>query len=409
MCDDSASETQKRQATVGTNVLSDERGQTAIHYAVMKRDCVTLKSLLEKGEKTAGGTPLIDVQRSDGATALLLAARLRDFEMMRLLLRSYANPKITAHGWRWDAKAEAPCDNGSRELRRVQAASPLMVAVMTALDGATGPPSERNSFLAITEDPIIRALLFCGGNTTDLGDGMAEAKEDLGEVALLAMKREEMVAMTGEDGAGGNVQALATHMRNLLGFDPIQRRGGLPALAAEIDGSTEAQEARLAVINGMVAARHAGVEATAVDPERAVLAEMLHQLGTAGGAATVLSRLSDVTDSLADGQPLGAYIGIARFLTQSHASTTVATVGEQAKDAMTKLCVCHASELGVAALTSNLRLTRTIAAKKTRPAIQAAVREELLALESVVMRRSASTTAGPSSRGADEEEGCLVS
>ena len=80
----------------------------------------------------------VDEQRADGATALLLAVRTQRLDVVRTLLRFHADPTIGAHGWRWDVRGEMTCRKTRLEqanLRKLQFASPLMVAVMTPMAG----------------------------------------------------------------------------------------------------------------------------------------------------------------------------------------------------------------------------------------------------------------------------------
>ena len=321
---------------------------------------------------TSDGTPFVDLQRADGATALLLAARMRHFEMVRTLLRFHADPTITADGWRWDPKHEPSrnlLEHDGSQLRQVARASPLMVALMSALDAGS---------MALLDDRIVRALLFCGGNKAALLN--AEAEEDVGTMATAAMTTAELAGF--EDGS------ICKHMRTLLGFNPLERAGSARASWMG-SGDGLGPDASLAALGESVQARHPNMPADrAAEAHTVTLAEYLHKMGTAGGPEDFLSRLQEqgVTESMADeGSKLGAMRSLALFLTQTHASTPLGRVRKQAESHVSKLCASCSDELGIGiGLFGVMGLTMKLIDLTTRSAIIEAVKEQLRTLESAL-------------------------
>ena len=83
------------------NNLQAASGSTSLHARVLAGDVAGARALLDSHTSSCDMRKLVDTPRGDGATALLLATALADWEMVRLLLRAKANPTIAAAGWTW--------------------------------------------------------------------------------------------------------------------------------------------------------------------------------------------------------------------------------------------------------------------------------------------------------------------
>ena len=193
-----------------------------------------IKSLLAKEFTDVNAT-----RPSDGATALLIAARKLDFGAVKLLLQAGADPTICARGWRWEMPggyevgrfmAEIAGESvtyGRRNLAalaRVPYASPLMVAAMTAHERCAENPS------SLRGNAVLRALIFVGGLNAKLslsdGPSGTSSSEYKAEHAQEALECLSSVALTVEEAdAMDNDGEIESLMMRLLGFIPMDRAG----------------------------------------------------------------------------------------------------------------------------------------------------------------------------------------
>lgn len=189
-----------------------------------------LRSLLAKEWTDVNAT-----RPSDGATALLVAARKLDFESVKLLLQAGADPTVCARGWRWEMPggyeagrfmaeiAGESATNGRRNLAalaRVPYASPLMVAAMTAHERHAENPS------ALRGNAVLRALIFAGGLNAKLSLSESAPSQYKAEHAQEALECLSTVALTVEEAdAFDNDGEIDSLMMRLLGYIPMDRAG----------------------------------------------------------------------------------------------------------------------------------------------------------------------------------------
>ena len=273
------------------NHLSVHEGgsQPELHQAVLSGDVDRVKALISSGDFRVGDFLLVNEQRRDGATPLLLAVQTQRFDICVELLRTEADPSIAANGWRWECSAVS-----SPALRLQTCATPLMVAVMTTIKTGTH----------VRDDPIIRALIYCGGLAG--ANLSADADDELQRLALPALSLED------------------DPIEEWLGFDPIRivkiRSDDAAAIAA-------------------AAARHPSRH-DKIEPYLAVLANLLYKLST-----DPLGLIEDYR--LRQGQyldlssPFGVAIAlshqVAYFLTADHQGTDLQVLRTQAAELVWRL------------------------------------------------------------------------
>ena len=369
---------------VDTNTL-DHGSSTPLMQAVLRCDLTGVTSYLEQrcGVDT-NGFSCIDEQRSDGATALLLAVRMQNFEIVRELLRLHANPCITAHGWRWDACARLIFMGDPLEdtcLRRLEHASPLMVAVMTRMQKTR----DISTIMRDGGDKIVRALIFCGGLGAELdefdnadGDEPEGAKEELSLMALRVLSQAELCALFVE----GDHEDPGVFAKRLLGFDPTRRSEPWMDLTQE-ERDTEFEESmaeRQAAIEDAVAARIGDTShlsgtdmflaqvfhQLAMEPTR--LLDKVHEQGINGAARSAM------------GGGLGTMIAVAHFLTADHSAKTL----RQTKEEGVRTLEMIAGDIVSEAMRDSFR--RNLAQARTHQDIVEGLRQRLLQLEQEALR-----------------------
>ena len=342
-----------------------------------------VKSYLEQrcGVDT-NGFSCINEQRSDGATALLLAVRMQNFEIVRELLRLHADPSITAHGWRWDACARLTCMGEPLEdtcLRRLEHASPLMVAVMTRMEATR----DISTIMGGGGDKIVRALVFCGGLCAELdefddGDEPEGAKEELSCMALPVLSEVELYAFMEE----GDHEDPGVVAKRLLGFDPTRRSEPWMNLTQQ-ERDTEREEsvaAREAAVADAVAARIG--DTSHLSDTDMFIAQAFHQL--AMNPSLMLDRLHDQGVNGAARSMMGGWIGImeavARFLTADHSAKTL----RQTKDEGIRTLEMLAGDSVLEQMRDSLRTSLSQA--RTHQDIVEGLRQRLLQLEQEALR-----------------------
>ena len=369
---------------VDTNTL-DHGSSTPLMQAVLRCDLTGVTSYLEQrcGVDT-NGFSCIDEQRSDGATALLLAVRMQNFEIVRELLRLHANPCITAHGWRWDACARLIFMGDPLEdtcLRRLEHASPLMVAVMTRMQKTR----DISTIMRDGGDKIVRALIFCGGLGAELdefdnadGDEPEGAKEELSLMALRVLSQAELCALFVE----GDHEDPGVFAKRLLGFDPTRRSEPWMDLTQE-ERDTEFEESmaeRQAAIEDAVAARIG--DTSHLSGTDMFLAQVFHQL--AMEPARLLDKVHEQGINGAARSAMGGWLGtmiaVARFLTADHSAKTL----RQTKEEGVRTLEMLAGDIVSEAMRDSFR--RNLAQARTHQDIVEGLRQRLLQLEQEALR-----------------------
>ena len=286
------------------NSIAAEEGSSPLHIAVIDGDFDEVDQLIQAQPSLEATTRLINAQRKDGATALLLAAATQNFEVVKYLLRHFADPSIMAAGWRWDVPRSALASGGvlnSKDepfsdcaLRGVSAAGPLVVAVMTALKAENATPD------VVHGDRSIRALVMCGGCCAELN--CEEAEEELSEFTYKALEWEELIAYLGVEGVDGDdLDAQASQASiDLLGFDacsPLRLRASpwvrMSAEEKEAEAEAQVDDARESIEQDVQNRHGAGV-----DSRSAFVCQVVYQLATDPARTRRKHHESGLTDAM---------------------------------------------------------------------------------------------------------------
>jgi len=200
----------------GADPNAAPNGFTALLEAVMRRDAMMVKALLDHGANA--NTPVqtwTPTRRSSddfhfeasliGATPYWLAARYLEPDVMRMLAAHGADPKFVLKA-RWEAST------GTASAPRTETASALMAALGVVADGGSRDGGSAGSWTPIPGGPAREALaLETVKLLIDSGVDVNTTGDD-GRTALDGAKRlkyESVIALLNEHGAkagtGGNV------------------------------------------------------------------------------------------------------------------------------------------------------------------------------------------------------------